>query len=127
MEAGQQMDKESVYGKAPPNLFLQIAKKAYKWLESLAEGAHSYAAMLGLVVMLMLGLASASGVPVYLRAGEQEPTKLLFSPTMGWIMVVVGLLGMLGVVFNFTKSTMGMIKKRREARKVKNHGLPKLY
>lgn len=121
------MDKETVYGKPPPSPLIQIAKKAYKWIEGLAGGALTYAGMLGLVVMLMLGFASVSGVPVYVKAGEGEPTELLFSPTMGWLMISVGLLGLLGYFLGFVKLTAQMIKKRREARKVKNNVLSKLY
>ena len=121
------VDRETIYGKSPLNPLIQIAMKAYKWIEGLAEGAHTYAAVLGLVVMLMLGFASVGGVPIYLRAGEGEPTELLFSPTMGWVMISVALLGFLGYCIVFVKLTVKMIKKRRGARKVKNNGLSKLY
>ena len=116
------LGKEDIYGKSPPGPLLQIGKKVYGMLEGLADGAHTYSAMLGMVVMLMLGALSVKGVPVYLTAGESEPTELLLSPTMGWAMIGVGLLGLLGSFMRFVKLTIKMVKERREARKDKGGG-----
>lgn len=109
----ESMDKETIYGKPSPNPIVQIGKRIWEVVSGLAEGAHTYAGVLGLVMLLIVGLSSMKGVPIYLQAGEGERVELLFSGAMGMLMVGVGLLGLVGMFIGFGKEAVSLIKKRR--------------
>lgn len=110
-----QESREDIYAPSPSSPVKELLKKVWGIFLRLTESSHIYAATLGAVLILAIGLTSLNGIPLSIQIGEAEPIEFLFKePMVAWIFFIIGMLDMIGILMQFGSVFVQGYKKRFE-------------